>query len=216
MTVAVEAVLPLGAASQVPGYEYFTGGTCFLARRKGRLFVVTARHALQDKPADEVWVPHHADTLDPLPLRSISQTAHLKTESAFAADIAAFAVDEKRVGALAPQIDFDAVAFWNPADARSGAEIVFAGFPKRGLANAVDYVARTVSRQRFIANEVDRLSHTGGFVTANGPSTPLVSRRALRLATLSDSLPGERRFELGHSRVERGCVAVGHPVGADL
>jgi hypothetical protein len=32
----------------------------------------------------------------------------------------------------------------------------------------------------------------------------------------SDSLPGKRRFELGHSRVERGCVAVGHPVGADL
>jgi hypothetical protein len=151
MTEMIESILPLGAASQVPGYEYFTGGTCFLARRKQQLFVVTAKHALQDKPGDDVWVPHHADTLEPLPLRLFVETTPLEDDSVCAADIAAFAVDTKRaVGPLAPQIDLSAVAFWNPANAKRGAEVVFGGFPKQGLANAVDYEARYISRQRFV------------------------------------------------------------------
>jgi hypothetical protein len=151
MTEVVESVLPLGARSQMPGYEYFTGGTCFLARRKRRLFVVTARHALRDKPGEDVWVPHNADTLEPLPLRSLVETAPLNDDAHSAADIAAFEVEERRVsGALAPQINLSAVAFWNPANAKSRTEVVFAGFPKAGLANSVDYEARTISRQRFI------------------------------------------------------------------
>jgi hypothetical protein len=40
--------------------------------------------------------------------------------------------------------------FWNPSNAKSGAEVAFGGFPKGGLANAVDYEARAISRQRFV------------------------------------------------------------------
>jgi hypothetical protein len=147
----VQSILPLGATSNVPDYPYFTGGTCFLARRRGRLFVVTAAHALDDKPAENVWVPRHIDTLERLPLRQVVYTSPLSAEYERAADIAAFEVDEMSVvGRLAPAIEFDASVFWNPDDAKPGTEVIFAGFPKLGLDNAVDYEARRISRQRFI------------------------------------------------------------------
>jgi hypothetical protein len=146
------SVVPLGAASEVPGYEYFTGGTSFLARRRRVLFATTAAHALADKPDEDVWIPPNADSLERLPLRYVTGTQAALSGYELAADLAAFRVEERFVrDALAPAVDLDRMALLDGSKAVPGGEIVFAGFPK-GLVNAIDYETRCVSRQRFVGH----------------------------------------------------------------
>ena len=57
-----EAVLPLGFASDYDEAPFGAKGTCFLVRRNGVLWIVTAKHAVGDR-IGYVRVPHSADSL---------------------------------------------------------------------------------------------------------------------------------------------------------
>lgn len=56
MQAQLEAALPLGGVTGSDEFPYFTGGTSFLVRWRGRLWLITAEHALRDKPLETFGV----------------------------------------------------------------------------------------------------------------------------------------------------------------
>jgi hypothetical protein len=148
----LEAVLPLGCVTSDEEYPYFTGGTCFLVRCLGRMWLVTAKHALKDKPLEELCVPWNLDTHDVLPLRRVFLPSSKNPEDDAFADLAVFAVALTRHPPQHTALNLGTVDWVKRfAEVRSGDDVLFAGFPRESLDNVVDYSARRISRQRFVA-----------------------------------------------------------------
>ncbi len=133
-------------------YPHFTGGTSFLVRRVGRLWLVTAKHALQDKSLENLCVPWNLDTHDVLPLERVFLPTSKDLEDNAFTDLAVFAVAPTRQPPKHVALNLETVDWVKRfADVRAGDDVLFAGFPRESLDNDVDYDAHRISRQRFLA-----------------------------------------------------------------
>jgi hypothetical protein len=152
LSVQLEAVLPLGSVTDHEAFPYFWGGTCFLVRCVGRLWLLTAKHALKDKPLEKLCVPWNLETHDVLPLTRVFFPTSKDAEDDAFADLALFAVAATRYPPQHMSLNLATVNWVKRfSEVRAGDDVVFAGFPKESLQNEVDYAALRISRQRFLA-----------------------------------------------------------------
>jgi hypothetical protein len=145
----IEAVLPLGFASEHPEVPFGAKGTCFLVRCHGVLWVVAAKHSIGEMTG-YCRVPRNADSLEWLDLGWTSTIdAHPNDEDSAYADLTVIRV---LTGApdIARPIDLDDLALTD--EASIGDVLVVPGFPVHGLTNEVQYGETTVriTRQRFV------------------------------------------------------------------
>lgn len=126
--------LPLLAEGSDSTYPYWFGGTCFLCRFGGALYVVTARHCLRDKSKDEVRIQANPNSRALLPLCSLfTQSDSHRHEDEVSDDWAVFQVagDGTAVDSMSTvrplELDELACASWPPPE---GHHLVVRGYPK--------------------------------------------------------------------------------------
>jgi hypothetical protein len=143
----VECILPLGFASDFEEAPFGAKGTCFLVRRRGAVWVVTAKHAIGEQTG-RAMVPHNADSVKWLELGMTSTIdAEDGNEDSAAADLTAIRVPAPPADMASP-LDLDALAV--SVEATVGDRIFTAGFPASGLLNEVEYSTPIhLHRQRF-------------------------------------------------------------------
>lgn len=71
MTLAnlLECSRPLLFKNEDQDFPYSCGGTCFLVRYRGAVFVITTRHCLRDREIQKTLIGADAGTRDFLPFR---------------------------------------------------------------------------------------------------------------------------------------------------
>ncbi len=144
----LESILPLGFSSDVAEAPYGAKGTCFLVKRRGVVWVVTAKHAIGEQTG-YARIPRNADSVEWLELGYTSTIdAAPGTEDSAAADLTVIRVLSSGVD-IAPAVDLDHLALTR--EATTGDRVFMAGFPAGGLSNEIRYEAPVVNiqRQRF-------------------------------------------------------------------
>jgi hypothetical protein len=145
----IEAVLPLGFATDYPEIPFAAKGTCFLVRCHGVLWVVAAKHSIGEMTG-YCRIPRNADSLEWLDLGWTSTIdAHPNDEDSAYADLTVIRVLTE-APEIAKPIDLDDLALTK--EATLGDVLVIPGFPIHGLTNEVEYGEATVriKRQRFL------------------------------------------------------------------
>lgn len=130
----VKCSLPLLAENEADDeYPYWFGGTCFLARYRGELYVVTAKHCLHDKTKDEARVQRRPDSATFLTLSALctqnDQARHPDDldHDDWAVFLAVTPADDG--DALGPILDFDTMANAT-LPPKDGEVLVVRGYPK--------------------------------------------------------------------------------------
>ena len=143
----VECSLPLLAEGKDDAYPYWFGGTCFLVRYQGDLFVVTANHCLKNKTKDEVRVQRHpaSDTFLTLTALFTQHKEALHEDDPDQDDWAVLQVEVMdSCDPTATPLDLDATP---DATQLTGTKLVVRGYPK-GL-SGIDYDALKIRWQAF-------------------------------------------------------------------
>lgn len=150
LTSLASCVHPLIFETGIEGADYGIAGSCFLARYKGQLFVITANHCLSAANGNDVRIALNPETKSFLPLNQLHRAESKPANQ----DYADFAVFEAAAENLEPKeqeflnaLDLDSFHAANikiQADAR----LVIPGFPK--CLNSVDYDRFVLHMQRYL------------------------------------------------------------------
>jgi hypothetical protein len=148
----VNCALPVLSEYDSDEYPYFFGGTCFLVKHRGDLFVVTARHVLKQKPVEDLRIPRRPSSRTFLTLRT-SWTAPdelLQCEDPDQYDWQIVRADWPELDAddpLSSVLDLDAIPSATMKVLPEGYKMVVRGFPTQ--LSAIAFEAMRIKWQAF-------------------------------------------------------------------
>ncbi len=133
---------------------YGLSGSCFLALRVNRLFIVTARHVAQAESAPRVCVLASGDSREFLPIKNGASAIAANTFDYHYADISAFEVEQSLLSAEAAQSLADLLAIplecERMTDMKESTRLTIKGYPWE--LNYIDYDSAQIHVQGLLAS----------------------------------------------------------------
>jgi hypothetical protein len=132
ITSLASCVHPLIFETDIEGTEYGIAGSCFLAKYKDRLFVITAKHCLTPANGNDVRIALNPKTKTFLPLKQLHRAESNPADQDYA-DVAIFEAAPENLEHVEQQnlnfIDFNSL-FQPKMDIQAGAKLIVIVLPE--------------------------------------------------------------------------------------